>query len=210
MPLGISVLGRRRRVTTRKPGDLPSAVVTREDVGRGVQALASPELLSAQWWDLVRCDVPLTSYRGLNHVFHHHPPPGVAIVLLASSFLVPLLSWAFPARTRSKPHRPNNCRRSRSARPPTRTGPAPNQPMMKGRARAASRPIRRRPTIRIPRRGPAPTSLRKAADRAEAERPSGNSPASSARPRPSSPRRRLRTRRRKRCKRSSPRRRACS
>src|SRR6195256_6689193 len=72
MPLGISVLGRRRRVTTRKPGDLPSAVVTREDVGRGVQALASPELLSAQWWDLVRCDVPLTSYRGLNHVFHHH------------------------------------------------------------------------------------------------------------------------------------------
>src|SRR5258707_9630864 len=72
MPLGISVLGRRRRVSTRKPGDLPSAVVTREDVGRGVQALASPELLSAPWWDLVRCDVPLTSYRGLNHVFHHH------------------------------------------------------------------------------------------------------------------------------------------
>src|ERR1700704_1206908 len=72
MPLGISVLGRRRRVTTRKPGDLPSAVVTREDVGRGVQALASPELLSAQWWDLVRCDVPLTSYRGLNHVFHYY------------------------------------------------------------------------------------------------------------------------------------------
>src|SRR5882762_10162472 len=72
MPLGISVLGRRRKVTTRKPGDLPSAVVTREDVGRGVQALASPELLSAAWWDLVRCDVPLTSYRGLNHVFHHH------------------------------------------------------------------------------------------------------------------------------------------
>src|SRR6476659_4875070 len=70
-PLGISVLGRRRGVTTRKPGDLPSAVVTREDVGRGVQALASPELVSAQWWDLVRCDVPLTSYRGLNHVLHY-------------------------------------------------------------------------------------------------------------------------------------------
>jgi hypothetical protein len=32
-------------VTTREPGDLPSAVVTREDVGRGVQALASPKLL---------------------------------------------------------------------------------------------------------------------------------------------------------------------
>src|SRR4029078_12813831 len=72
MPLGISVLGRRRGVTTRKPGDLPSAVVTREDVGRGVQALASPELFTAHWWDLVRCDVPLTSYRGRNHVFHHH------------------------------------------------------------------------------------------------------------------------------------------
>src|SRR6185369_11220927 len=72
MPLGISVLGRRRGVTTRKPGDLPSAVVTREDVGRGVQALASPELFTAHWWDLVRCDVPLTSYRGPNHVFHHH------------------------------------------------------------------------------------------------------------------------------------------
>src|SRR5712671_5130336 len=37
----ISVLGRRRTVTTREPGDLPSAVVTREDVGRGVQTLAS-------------------------------------------------------------------------------------------------------------------------------------------------------------------------
>src|SRR4051795_13261094 len=72
MPLGISVLGRRRKVSTRKPGDLPSAVVTREDVGRGVQALASPELLTARWWDLVRCDVPLTSYRGLNYVFHNH------------------------------------------------------------------------------------------------------------------------------------------
>src|SRR3954452_21502729 len=47
MPLGISVLGRRRRVTTREPGDLPSAVVTREDVGRGVQTLASPALPGA-------------------------------------------------------------------------------------------------------------------------------------------------------------------
>src|ERR1700759_1232427 len=62
MPLGISVLGRRRKVTTREPGDLPSAVVTREDVGRGVQTLASPEQSIAPW-NLVRCDVPLTSYR---------------------------------------------------------------------------------------------------------------------------------------------------
>ena len=41
-PLGISVLGRRRRRTNPwSRGDLPSAVVTREDVGRGVQTLAS-------------------------------------------------------------------------------------------------------------------------------------------------------------------------
>src|SRR5215813_12179454 len=43
----ISVLGRRRRVTTREPGDLPSTVVTRDDVGRGVQTLASPDAGSA-------------------------------------------------------------------------------------------------------------------------------------------------------------------
>ena len=36
------VPGRRRKVTTREPGDLPSIVVTRGDAGRGVQALASP------------------------------------------------------------------------------------------------------------------------------------------------------------------------
>jgi hypothetical protein len=34
-PLGTRVLGRRRGVKTRKPGDLPSAVVTRDHVGRG-------------------------------------------------------------------------------------------------------------------------------------------------------------------------------
>ena len=37
------------KVTTREPGDLPSAVVTREDVGRGVQTLASPAVRKAQW-----------------------------------------------------------------------------------------------------------------------------------------------------------------
>ena len=36
-------------VTTREPGDLPSAVVTREDVGRGVQALASLGSREARW-----------------------------------------------------------------------------------------------------------------------------------------------------------------
>jgi hypothetical protein len=44
MPLGYSALGRRRKVSTREPGDLPSTVVTREDVGRGVQTLASPNV----------------------------------------------------------------------------------------------------------------------------------------------------------------------
>src|SRR6266576_5251266 len=45
----ISVLGRRRTVTTREPGDLPSAVVTREDVGRGVQTFASLRCAKAHW-----------------------------------------------------------------------------------------------------------------------------------------------------------------
>ena len=39
---GTSAPGRRRKVVTRKPGDLPSAVVTREHVGRGVLAVAEP------------------------------------------------------------------------------------------------------------------------------------------------------------------------
>jgi hypothetical protein len=33
-------------VLTREPGDLPSAVVTREDVGRGVQTLLDPRVLA--------------------------------------------------------------------------------------------------------------------------------------------------------------------
>src|SRR3981081_3995814 len=54
---GISVLGRRRRVTPREPGDLPSAVVTREDVGRGVQTLASPGCAKhdGETWFAVTC-----------------------------------------------------------------------------------------------------------------------------------------------------------
>src|SRR5664279_4756628 len=53
----ISVLGRRRKVTTREPGDLPSTVVTREDVGRGVQTLASPRCVedSGETWFAVTC-----------------------------------------------------------------------------------------------------------------------------------------------------------
>ena len=39
-------------VTTREPGDLPSAVVTREDVGRGVQTFGFIGRLKAGRWDL--------------------------------------------------------------------------------------------------------------------------------------------------------------
>ena len=44
-------------VTTREPGDLPSAVVTREDVGRGVQALASQgcDKHTGETWFAVTC-----------------------------------------------------------------------------------------------------------------------------------------------------------
>jgi hypothetical protein len=47
MPLGSRVPGRRRKVVTREPGDLPSAVVTREHVGRGV--LTEPSQL-LRWY----------------------------------------------------------------------------------------------------------------------------------------------------------------
>src|ERR1700716_219109 len=92
MPLGISVLGRRRKVSTREPGDLPSAVVTREDVGRGLQTLASPEVRKAQWWDFVRCDVPLTSYRGPTMSSTIKAAARRRTYWLASSFLAPVLS----------------------------------------------------------------------------------------------------------------------
>ena len=95
-PLGISVLGRRRRVVTREPGDLPSAVVTREDVGRGVRALASLGSRKRDGGSLVRCDVPLTSYRGLNHVFHHRHA-AAPLLASASSFLVPIVSLGISA-----------------------------------------------------------------------------------------------------------------
>jgi len=49
--------GKATRVTTREPGDLPSAVVTREDVGRGVQTLASPDQRKpdGETWFAVTC-----------------------------------------------------------------------------------------------------------------------------------------------------------
>jgi len=42
---------------TREPGDLPSAVVTREDVGRGVQTFGFiGGLITAEDGTLVRCE----------------------------------------------------------------------------------------------------------------------------------------------------------
>ncbi len=41
MPLGFD-LGRRRKALTREPGDLPSVVVTREHIGRGVLVEVEP------------------------------------------------------------------------------------------------------------------------------------------------------------------------
>src|ERR1700730_17153185 len=140
LPLGISVLGRRRRVTTREPGDLPSAVVTREDVGRGVQTLASPEVRKAQGWDFVRCDVPLTSYRG---------PTMSSIIpaasrrrrsLLASTVVVPIASLGISTAgaQQAAPDRlpaieissPDDANRTR-ARPVADEGSGPHRPAPK-------------------------------------------------------------------------------
>src|ERR1700722_16967146 len=95
MRLGISVPGRRRKVTTREPGDLPSYVVTREDAGRGVQALASLGWGTAGG-DFVRCDVPLTSYRG--PTMHSFVKTSARRRFwLASAVLIPLSPLAIPA-----------------------------------------------------------------------------------------------------------------
>src|SRR3954452_354439 len=56
------------KVSTRGPGDLPSAVVTREGAGRGVHTSASQGCCKAHRTNLVRSCMPLTSYRGYNHV----------------------------------------------------------------------------------------------------------------------------------------------
>src|ERR1700688_4658898 len=95
MPLGISVLGRRRKVSTREPGDLPSAVVTREGVGRGVQTLASPGC-AGTGVSLVRCDVPLTSHRGRTMPFILKAERRRSR-WLATGFLMPVLSLGISA-----------------------------------------------------------------------------------------------------------------
>ena len=59
-PLGSRVLGRRQEALTRKPGDLPSAVVTREHVGRGVLTAGEPLVFNGQRGCFVRGDVPLS------------------------------------------------------------------------------------------------------------------------------------------------------
>jgi hypothetical protein len=145
-PLGISVPGRRCKVLTREPGDLPSAVVTREDVGRGVQTFGFIGRLKGRRWDLVRCDVPLTSYRGPELCL-----PFVLYDRVASCSLPPRLlhlqSPICPQRWRSRPA--SRCRRSR-CRPPN---PANRQSRRPGtrrahaaQHRAGQRPHRPRPS----------------------------------------------------------------
>src|SRR6476661_3386505 len=73
MPLGSRVPGRRRKVVTREPGDLPSVVVTREHVGRGVLTVAEPArtvVRAGETSFAVTCHnvvAPEVSY----HVLHH-------------------------------------------------------------------------------------------------------------------------------------------
>jgi hypothetical protein len=76
MPLGTRIPGRRWRVGTRESGDLPSAVVTREHVGRGALTGAEP-VRFVGWGDLVRGDVPPTSRPRSPHVCEATGPPVV-------------------------------------------------------------------------------------------------------------------------------------
>ncbi len=129
MPLGISVLGRRRKVTTREPGDLPSAVVTREDVGRGVLTSFHPRRVAASWRET---SFAVTCHCRPAEVFDpclRHSCLSVASVFLSSplracapapSRLVLSLPSSWPVRSppkrSSRPH-PICCLRSRWRRP---------------------------------------------------------------------------------------------
>src|ERR1700750_2911830 len=97
MPLGIQARGRRRMVTPREPGDLPSAVVTREDVGRGVQTLASQgaEKHIGETWVAVKChrrDTEVQTMSSISTAARRRRS-----YLLASSFLVPIVSLGLSA-----------------------------------------------------------------------------------------------------------------
>src|SRR5579864_4653686 len=134
MPLGISVLGRRRKVSTREPGDLPSAVVTREDVGRGVQTLASPGC-EGTMVGLVRCDVPLSVIpRSRPCLPPLQPHRGAAVFCSPPALWCPFSHSAFLPRRHSRP-RPINCPRSTSTHPSIRPEPEPNQSPTRARDR---------------------------------------------------------------------------
>jgi hypothetical protein len=83
---GISVPGRRRQVTTRKSGDLPSAVVTREHVGRGVLAVDEP--IVPRLWTCGETSFAVTCHRratrGVSSCVSEPPLRGAATA--ASSF----------------------------------------------------------------------------------------------------------------------------
>src|SRR5436190_12312845 len=72
MPLGILGPGKATK------GNDPRArrpAVSRGHTRRcrsGSTGISFTRLAKATWWDFVRCDVPLTSYRGLTYVLHQH------------------------------------------------------------------------------------------------------------------------------------------
>jgi TonB dependent receptor len=68
VPLGSRVPGRRRKVVTREPGDLPSAVVTREHVGRGVLTEPSQHVRS---YGRVRLRSQVTCHNVAPEVSYH-------------------------------------------------------------------------------------------------------------------------------------------
>ena len=156
---------------------------------------------------LVRCDVPLTSYRGPNHVFH--PPSHTAAPLSARLQRPGTHCSTRHVRREGTAGRAGSIAADRRhlTHDPTRTRAKPTT--MKDRCRAVlCRPLRRRPA-RAPQRGPARTPHRTFRLR-RGEAAASNFPASSEHRRPLLPPKRSRIRRPRHCQRSSRRCRACS
>ena len=149
-------------------------MVTREDVGRGVQTLASPRCESTMV-GLVRCDVPLSVIpRSRPCLPLLQPHRGPAAFCASQVFSSPFSCSALLRRRRSR-HLRSNCPLStsvrRSIRPEPGPGPSPTRAQdHRGRQRT-SRP-QAVPTFRL---------------RAIRHPPAANSTASSAPPRPSLP-----------------------
>lgn len=152
-------------VTTREPGDLPSAVVTREDVGRGVQTFGFVGgLVGLMMGPLVRGDVPLTSHRGPGPC-----PSSVSYDRAAFCWRPPLSHLLLPSicrpRRRSRPVRlcrQWRCRPRYPASPPNGTRQAHDLQQQAGlrqrrphqSRRYRTQPCRRRSTATLLPRAP--------------------------------------------------------